>query len=284
MKKFAFLFLMFAAISFAFTACNDDTEDITDATTDENVMTTEDLTAIEGLVLDAEDEIEEILENGLTAEGEIEVREDECPTRTVVPVDGTFPRTVTIDYGESCTTPTGREKSGQIVIEQSAPLNEPGATRTVTFVDYFVDGANLQGSTVKTNNGTDENGNPSYTRTRNLTIVYPNGEQASWEASYTLTQIAGADTPRHFDDVFSTTGFSSGTNREDNTFSAEILEPIIKASRCPWIINGIRQVSRNGNTATIDFGFGGEDCDNRAQVTLPDGTTRVIRIEAWWRR
>ncbi len=283
MKKFAFLFLMFAAISFAFTACNEDNDDATDVA-DENVLTSEDLTSIEDLVFDAEDEIEEILENGLTAEGEIEVREDECPTRTVVPADGTFPRTVTIDYGENCTSPRGREKSGQIVVEQSAPLNEPGATRMITFVDYFVDGANLQGSTVKTNNGMDENGNPSYSRTRNLTIVYPNGERASWEASYTVTQIAGAATPRHIDDVFATTGFSSGTNREGNAFSAEILEPIIKARRCPWIINGIRQISRNNNTATIDFGFGGEDCDNRAQITLPDGTTRVIRIEAWWRR
>jgi len=283
MKQFAFLFL-FAAMAFAFTACNEADDDATADVEDSNVLTSEDLTAMEGLVFDAEDEIEAIIENGLTAEGEIEVREDECPTRTVEPEDGTFPRTITIDYGESCMTSTGREKSGQIVIEQTAARDEPGATRTITFVNYFVDGANLQGSSVRTNNGTDENGNPSYTRTRDLTIVYPNGDQASWMTTHTTTKINGADTPRFIDDVFSVTGSSSGTNREGNTFSAEILEPIVKARRCPWPRNGIRQVSRNDNTATIDYGFGGEDCDNRAQVTLPDGTTRVIRIEPWWRR
>lgn len=283
MKNFAFLLLMFAGMSFAFTACNEDNEDTVDVTT-EDLISTEDLTTVEDLLQDAEDEIDQLIEDGLVANGEIEVREDDCPSRTVVPADGTFPRTITIDYGESCTSPRGREKSGQIVIEQSAPMNEAGATRTTTFVEYFVDGVNLQGMGTLVNNGTDENNNPSFTSSHSHTIIYPDGDEATWEGSHTRTQIAGSDTPRIFDDVFTTIGSSSGVNRNGFAYSATILEPIVKANRCPWIVNGIRQVSRNDKTATIDYGFGNEDCDNKAQVTLPDGTTRVIRIEAWWRR
>ncbi len=274
MKKFAFLLTLLFAL--AFVACEKDSEETSTVETD--LMITEDLTTVEDLVLDAEDEIEEIIEEGILLEGEVEVRED-CPTRTVEPADGSFPKTITIDYGDACTSPRGREKSGQIVIVQSAPIREAGATRTITFVDYFVDGVNLQGTTTFVNNG-----NRSFTRGFDHKIVYPDGAEAMWTAEHTYTQIAGADTPRMFDDVIEITGFSSGTNRDGKTYSAEILEPLKKAKLCPWIVDGIRQVNRNGNVFTIDYGYGDRECDNQAQVTLPDGETRVIRIHPWWRR
>ncbi|MBK7870218.1 MAG: hypothetical protein IPJ74_05775 [Saprospiraceae bacterium] len=276
MKKFSFLSMLLLGLILTFAACNKD--DDNNDSLNEDVITTEDLTAVEDLVLDAEDEIEELIENGIMAEGEVEVRED-CPTRTVEPADGTFPKTITIDYGDGCTSPRSREKSGQIVIVQSAPLNETGATRTITFVDYYVDGAHLEGTTTLTNNG-----NSSFTRGFEHKITYPDGDVAMWEAEHTYTVILGANTPRMFDDVVKIEGSSSGTNRDGKTYSAEIIEPLIKAKICPWVGNGIRQVNRNGNVFTIDYGFGGEDCDNKAQVTLPNGETRVIRIEPRWRR
>ena len=274
MKKFWFFAIALLALTITFTACNKEDDEIT--ITDENVVSSEDLNAVEDLVLDAEDEIDEILEEGLT--GEVEVRE-ECPVKTVEPAGDVFPKTITLDYGDGCTSPRGREKSGKIVIVQSARMDQPGATRTITFEDYYVDGAKLEGTTTLVNNG-----NASFTRSFNHTITYPDGDVASAQAEHTYTLIAGADTPRIFDDVVKIEGSSSGTNRNGVSYSAQIVEPLIKAKACPWVANGIREVTRNGNTAVIDYGFGGDNCDNRAQVTLPNGETKIIRIESWWRR
>jgi hypothetical protein len=274
MKNFAFFTMLLLAFTFAFTACNkDDTDENT--TTDENVLTSEDLTAAEDLLLDLEDEVDEIIENQLT--GDVEIR-NECPVKTVSPAGNTFPKTITLDYGTGCTARNGRLKSGKVIITQNATPTQTGATRTITLENYYVDSAKVEGTTTLVNNG-----NASRSRQSNVKITYPNGEVANWQGQHTYIQTAGANTPRIFDDVFQITGSSSGTNREGKSYSASILEPLVKAVSCRWIKNGIRQVKRGDNTTTIDYGFG-DNCDNKAQVTLPSGETRVIRIEAWWRR
>ena len=275
MKKFLFFVAMMAASAFLFTACNEEKAD----TQKDSIMTAEDLTALEEILLDVEDEIEELIGNGAMSDEEVQVRSGQCPTRTVTPADGTFPKTITLDYGSGCTSPRGREKSGKIIITQSAPLNQVGATRTITFQNYKVDGALIEGNTTITTNG-----NRSYTRRFDHKITYPDGDTANWKGEHTYELIAGANTPRVADDVIRITGSVSGVNRDGKTYNSEITEPLIKARICPWIGKGIRQVNRNGNVFTIDYGFGDRECDNKAEVTLPNGETRIVRMEPRWRR
>ena len=274
MKKLAFFTLLLLLSLFTFTACNkDDSEETT--TTDEYIMTSEDLIASEDIVLELEDEVDAVIDNQLN--GDVDVRDD-CPIKTVTPTGNTYPKTITLDYGTGCTAPNGRLKSGKIIITQSAAPGQTGATRTITLENYYVDSAKVEGTTMLVNNG-----NASFTRTTQVKITYPNGEMGNWQGEHTLMQTAGVGTPRIFDDVFKISGSSSGTNRNGKSYSATILEPLVKAVGCPWVKNGIRQVTKNGKTTTIDYGFG-DNCDNKVQVTLPNGETRVIRIEAWWRR
>lgn len=275
MKKL--LYFSALLLAFTFTACNKDEDAVT--TKEDNVITTEDLLATEDIVIDAEDEVEAFIENQFN---EVEIR-DECPTKTVTPTGNNYPKTITFDYGDGCTTQLGRVKKGKIVIELTAPIRQPGAMRTLTFMDYYVDSAKVEGFTKLVNSQTSNTGNPSFTRTTDITVTFPEGNQASWKGTHTHTLTEGGNTERRFDDVIEITGSSSFTNRNGQTFSSEILEPLRRAIICPWISDGIRQVSRNGNMATIDYGFG-DPCDNKAQVTLPDGTTEVIRIQPWWRR
>ncbi|MFN7118265.1 MAG: hypothetical protein ACK4TA_15800 [Saprospiraceae bacterium] len=274
MKKLLFFATLLFTITFV--ACNKDEDEGT--TKEDNVITTEDLLATEDVVFDAEDEVDDIIENQFS---EVEVRDD-CPTKTVTPAGNNYPKTITLDYGNGCTGPRGRVKKGKIVVEISAPMNQAGATRKLTFMDYYVDSAKVEGFTTLVNSRSDNN-NPSFTRTTDVTITFPDGDKASWKGTHTHKVVSGGNTPRRFDDVIEITGNSMITNRDGRSFSSEIIEPLRRAIVCPWISDGIRQVSRNGNEATIDYGFG-EPCDNKAQVTLPNGETRVIRIEPWWRR
>ncbi|HMP13525.1 MAG TPA: hypothetical protein PKD70_06580 [Saprospiraceae bacterium] len=272
MKKYVMLFLFLLTLSFVFTACNKDADNTLD---DANIRTVQDLTAIEDLVLDIDDEIDEIIANGL-ADNEIEVRN--CPTRTATPVGDVFPKTIVIDFGESCTTQRGRVKSGKVIVVQSAPARNTGATRTVSFENHVVDGVQITGTANWVNNG-----NRSFTRSFNHTLTFPDGAAANLQATHTYTQTAGADTPRISDDVFEIRGSASGVNRAGKAYRSEITEPLVKAANCRWVGKGMRQVNRDGNTFVIDYGFG-VSCDNRAQVTLPNGETRIVRIEVWWRR
>jgi hypothetical protein len=47
------------------------------------------------------------------------------------------------------------------------------------------------------------------------------------------------------------------------------------------MVSGIREVTVNDHTATIDYGFtvlASQDCDKKALLTLPNGNTRIITI------
>jgi len=205
-----------------------------------------------------------------------------CPEVTVVPDDGTFPKTITFDYGiDGCEGPHGRIRKGQIVVEISDSLRNAGATKTVTFVDFSVDDIQIAGNRTFVNNGTDEVGNVSFTKTGTMNFTFPDGGTSERTYSYTRTQTRGAETHFRFDDVFEITGASNGINKNGVAYSSEILETIIKRNNCPWIPRGVVALTFDGKTRTINYGNG--TCDRFAEVTFPDGGTKIIRIHhRWW--
>ena len=93
----------------------------------------------------------------------------------------------------------------------------------------------------------------------------------------TRVQVEGADTDERIDNVYEITGTKWGTDRQGNAFSFTILEPLVKRADCPWITEGVAEITRNGNTVTIDYGDG--DCDRLATITLSDGSTQVIKLK-----
>jgi hypothetical protein len=270
--------LMFILLAFTltFVACNKDEN----LSPEEAITTSEDLTTVQNIVQDTEDEVDAIMEG---VELETIVTTDDCPTITVTPEDGSFPRTVTIDYGlEGCEGPRGRWRIGQIVVTQSDFMYNEGAVRTVTFVGFSIDDVQVAGTKTLTNNGLNADGFPSLTRTvEGAMLTFPNGTQVSWEANHTLTQIGGFNTNVVIDNVFEVTGGSSGVNRNGVAFSVTIIEPLIKSKNCPWIEAGVKEYTFGDRTRTLDYGAG--SCENLATVTLANGNTRTIRIRPWWR-
>lgn len=272
MKKVLFSFV---ALSIFFASCNKETQQ---EIIEESVTTSEDIAALENLTQDTEDEVDMIIDeintNSLVT--------NECPTVTVTPDDGSFPRTVTIDYGtDGCEGPNGRIRKGQIIVTQTDFMRIGGAVRTVSLQDFSIDDVAIEGTKTWTNQGYDEDGNVSITRQVSKTITYPDGTQASWEVNHTLSQIEGADTEAWMDNVYQITGGSSGINRNGVAFSATITEPLTKNKFCRWIQSGVKEYTFGEYARTLDYGDG--TCDNKAEVTFANGQTRIIRIRAWWR-
>lgn len=242
-----------------------------DEAADLNVMTSEDLATNE----DFSEEID------FAADVAIEDRGSggACPTVTLAQPWGTWPNTITIDYGpDGCTGPNGEHLlRGKIIIEQSDDMFSAGAVRTKTFDGFFVDDVEVEGTKSWTNNGKDAAGNWSYTKTATgMVLRYPDGTTTSWNHTHTSTLVQGGNTLTHWDNVWSTTGNSSGTNRNGVNYTSTITEPLIKRATCRWISEGLVEFTRDGQTATLDFGNG--TCDRFGTLTLPNGDTVIIKL------
>ncbi|MDX1407657.1 MAG: hypothetical protein R3330_05970, partial [Saprospiraceae bacterium] len=225
---------------------------------DYSVTSAEDFSSLEYLVDDTEDLIDATMETKDPT--------GDCPEITFRNPRGEFPNVVTIDFGDGCEGPRGHVRSGKIIIEQSAPMNEPSATRTVTFEEFSVDNVQIEGSKVLTNTGYDNDGNVTFTRYAEVVLTFPGGATASWTASHVKTQIAGADTDDVFDDVFEITGSAEGINRIGTAFTIAIVEPLVKSRDCRWVESGLVDMTAEGpngqRTRTVDFGYENGECDN----------------------
>ncbi len=255
----------------AFTACDKQSNQLAD--TESITMTAQDDATMEDVIADIETQVDYNVD--FRSGGD-----DDCPTVTVDPEDGSFPKTITIDFGDSCEGPFGKVRAGQIIVTQTAPMYEAGAQRTITFQNFSINGAQIDGSKTLTNNGVNDEGQSSFTReVSGLVITYPDGTSSSLDASWTRTWTEGFDTDFWMDDVFSITGSASGVNRNGVAFSSEIIEPLIKKRVCLWIVSGVKQVTKGDETFSIDFGDG--TCDRQATLTLPNGETKEINLH-WW--
>ena len=240
----------------------------TDAEQDQDVATSEDIAITEDLVQQIDMDVEEAVEERGGG--------GSCPSITTEQPWGIWPNTITIDYGDACTRPDGRVVKGKIVVVQTGEMRQAGTQRTLSFDNFFVDDVHIEGSKVWTNNGLDDNGDFSYTKTANMTHTYPDNSTVTWTHNHTSTLIEGVGTVAVLDNVWSTVGSTTGTNRNGVAFSSTITEPLIKKGLCRWISEGVIVFTRGDRTASLDYGNG--DCDRFGTLTLNNGDVISIRL------
>lgn len=264
MKK-ALLYVSFLMIALvAFNACKKDNNN------DEIIATAEDLAMSE----DFAEQNDADIDQGIEDRG----GSNPCPVVTLAQPWGTWPNTITIDYGtDGCTRPDGRILKGKLIVYQTNEIRTAGAVRSITHDNFFVDDIKVEGARSWTNNGVNTDGFFSYTKTAtDMKLTYPDGLSTTWNKTRTSTLIQGGGTPYIADDVWSTTGTASGVNRNGVAFSATILEALIKKIGCRWITDGVIQFTRDGNSSTLDFGNG--ECDRLGTVTNSNGDTFTVRL------
>jgi hypothetical protein len=76
-----------------------------------------------------------------------------CATVTVNP-QNTFPKTITIDFGNGCTSADGISRKGKINITLSDYVHNTGATAVMTFDNYYTVGYKVEGTITWTNTST----------------------------------------------------------------------------------------------------------------------------------
>ena len=164
-----------------------------------------------------------------------------CFTVTVVPhIVNQFPKTVTIDFGTTgCLGKDGKLRKGKIVTIYTGPMFIPGNTISTTLIDYSVDSFKIEGThTIE---------NTSLSNKKQWTVKVIDGKITNtssgswriWNSTRIHTQVEGNGTPLYpLDDKFEITGNSSGSNSNGNSWTAEIVTPLIKRFTCPWRVKG----------------------------------------------
>jgi hypothetical protein len=202
-----------------------------------------------------------------------------CKIVTIeTPDDSTkWPKTITIDYGDGCTTPYGIKRSGKIIAVVTGRYAVKGFTRTTTFENYFVDGFQIEGERTLVNEGLNDNRNMYFTVTlKDSKVTNPEGEIRTKEYEKIREWVIGRDTPNLWaDDEYMITGSATGVNRNGDAYTRTIIEPLHVAKSCRWILSGTVEIGVGEKSLLLDYGDG--TCDRLATVTIDD-ETRIIKL------
>jgi len=199
-----------------------------------------------------------------------------CATITVTPNDTTYPKTITIDFGDSCVGLDGKLRSGKIVLHLTGPIRKSGSVLTITFVNFYVNHIHLEGTKIISN--LSENGAVKFTvQVVGGKVTFPRGRGYSYESFKYKQQIAGMDTRIVRDDVFQITGWANVEFNNGVVIKLETIDPLIKKVACPWISDGTLKIQINDRVLKLDYGFPHNgDCDNKALLTWNNGNSQRI--------
>ena len=186
-----------------------------------------------------------------------------------------YPKTITITFGEDCVGRYGQKRNGKMVIEVSAPLTEEGATRTVRFEGVARGDHKMEGLRVIKNIGKNATGNVVFYVSGTRTITGEKGT-GKHESNGQIEFIAGLDTEDCYDNAFKVTGEAIVTLPNGDTRTRKITEALVKEADCKHFVSGKIEVDGKRGTASIDFGNG--DCDSKATV-IRDGESREIDLD-----
>ncbi|MEA3460925.1 MAG: hypothetical protein U9R49_03530 [Bacteroidota bacterium] len=197
-----------------------------------------------------------------------------CATVTVIGDD--FPKTITIDYSEGCTGRMGLEKKGIVTIYMSDTIINEGAYYTVTIENMTMGHREISKTATFTNDGLNESGNWVISfESLSTTSFEKDGELYSIVREFTGSRewMEGFDTPEVTDDIFLLTRNGSITVNDELKFEKITIEPLLIDRSCRYPLSGIVEITRAGETMTIDYGTG--ECDNIAHVTKDDVTEEI---------
>jgi hypothetical protein len=207
------------------------------------------------------------------------VSTDSCPTITITrPTGELWPKTVTVDYGTSCTGINDNVRSGKIIIEVTGPRLQMGSKRTVTFDNYYFNGMKVEGTKVLENMGYNSNQNLVISvKLTNGKITLPDGKTIERNVDHQREWIAGLLTKNIWDDECLITGTATGKNIEGVAYTNTITTALHWTRACRFLVSGVINIQRTGkDPVTLDYGDG--NCDAKAVVTK-DGVSKEILLK-----
>ena len=198
----------------------------------------------------------------------------ECVTITIVAQQGY--RQVTLDFGSEGCLVNGHILKGQIIFDYTRDPEAQQITINYNLVDFYFDDKNVIGSRSILKELSNENGNPQFTHTLDVTVIWPSGVQASREGTRIREWVEGFGSGIFSDNVFEITGNWTSTFVNGNTHTYEVIVPLRREVICAYFVSGSFDVQRTNFGGIFDYGDG--DCDNQATFTFNNGTEIEITL------
>jgi hypothetical protein len=197
----------------------------------------------------------------------------DCVTITVV-IEQNY-REVTLDFGTEGCLVRGNTLKGKIILSWERDPEASEILITKSLVDFYFNAKNIEGTKTTLKQRSNDNGNPQFTHTLDLTITWPNGLEASHEGTKIREWIEGHGSGIWSDNVFEITGNWTTNFVNGNSHSYEVIIPLRREVICYYFVSGSIDVERTNFSGVLDYGTG--DCDNQATFTFDD-TGDVIDI------
>ena len=209
---------------------------------------------------------------------ELRLRLGPCATITVVPGDGTYPKTITIDFGDGCICADGKFRKGAIILHLTGPIRRSGSVLTITFRGFYLNRAHIEGTKIISN--LSENGNIKFTvQVVGGKVTFPNGRGYEYNGLKYVHQVEGGNTRTLRDDVYNIEGRSQTEFNNGLTITLNTERPLVKKVVCPWISNGLLKIKINDRILFLNYGFPDNgDCDNKALLTWNNGNNQRVII------
>ncbi len=272
-KTNKFSLLVAVVLTMTFFACND-----------ENVVSVQSDTVLDEISDDVEletsyEEVDDLALAGAeydfstSGKSEADGRFDCAELTKVNTDDGVI---ITIDFGDGCEGPNGKEIAGILKITKSGNHWIPGSVMSVELIGFSINEVDLEGIRTVTNISESIDDAPVFSIIlAGGKATWPDGRFATREVDRTRTLIRGANP---LGDEIHVEGVASGTSREGNSYEVLILERLVFKRSCRGSkkfipVSGVKQITKGDKVIIIDFGDG--TCDNLATMTVGGVTTEI---------
>ncbi|MDJ1467683.1 hypothetical protein QNI19_12550 [Cytophagaceae bacterium DM2B3-1] len=265
MRKFLFqiLFAALLACTFVVTSCKKDDEVQAEEPVVEDNNTgfneSEDLVSISDDVLKTNSSSLRQTETGQNYYG---------ATVTITPKGQNATGTVVVDFGSTgIKGRDGRTRTGKITITYTAISPIKGATRVITFDNYYVNGNKIEGTKTITFSNDPANGIYTANIISSLLITKSSGKSITWSCNRTRSYNTNSN-------EISITGTASGTTQNGVSFNAVVTSPLVFKASClstsGWVpVSGVLEVIPV-DVATRIVNYGNGDCDRKVTVTVEE--------------
>ncbi|MBN1986756.1 MAG: hypothetical protein JW761_10660 [Prolixibacteraceae bacterium] len=197
-----------------------------------------------------------------------------CPRLNMEIENGGYPKIITLDYGDSTVLHNGKVLSGVIVIEISGPRSDENYTRLVTYENFGVDSLLINGTAQVT---TTREEDVFRTFTSDITFTLADGTTIDRTSVREWEWIEGMNTElEQNDDMVQITGYTNAVTSDGDEYIKEIVEPLIRMRDCRYIVQGVVEITLNGElVSSLDYGDG--ECNDVAILTQ-DGETAEVDL------
>lgn len=198
----------------------------------------------------------------------------DCVTVTAVAEQNS--REITIDFGTEGCEVRGNILKGKIKLSYTRNLEAQEVLITKSLEDFYFNDKNILGGKSILRQRSNDNGNPQFTKTVDITVIWPNGVEASRSGTKIREWVEGHGSGIWSDNVFEITGNWTSTFRNGNTHSYEVVIPLRREVICRYFVSGSVDVERTNFSGVFDYGEG--DCDNQATFTFDNGNVKDITL------